>query len=58
MPSGPKKQARLRFAMVEFGKSIVAQHDNQKLIRELPDDEMSVDHMETDVEIEIGRAHV
>ena len=51
VPSGPRKQARLRSAMVEFGKSIVAQHDNQKLLGELPGDEMSVDHMETDVEM-------
>lgn len=51
LPSGPRKQTRLRSAMVEFGKLIVAQHDNQKLLRELPGDEMSVDHMETDVDM-------
>lgn len=51
VPSSPRKKDLLRSAMLEFGKSIVAQHDNQKFLRELPGDEMSVDHTEAVVEM-------
>ena len=37
--------------MAEFGKSIVAQHGNQNLLRELPREELSVDHIVKDIEM-------
>lgn len=41
--------------MVKFGISIVAQQDNQKLLGELPGDEMSADHMEADVDMRVDK---